>query len=140
MRMPRTSSGLRCMVYFMLSIVQEKYEGKAMGMKKLIIELPEELVEQAALAQIDVQRIVENALRDTLLQQQSQVERSPFRVLTHAEKVARLHELLPPERLEDALRDLEAGRPIGSLYAGHITLTKEALEPLPEDVWGDLLT
>lgn len=107
-----------------------------MSDKQLVIELPEELIEQAAAAQIDMRAVIEKALLVELAQRQ--VTSNTAKPLSMGEKAELLRQLLPPERHSEALRLLAEGKRILGLSEGQITVSDDFDEPLPDDYWGDL--
>lgn len=115
-----------------------------MSDKQMLIELPEELLQQVTSANLDVRAIVEKALLAELGRRMSSPIEQHSRwddtapPLTLEEKEALALEILPPERHELALKTLRAGEHISSLYSGQIGHLDEAMEPLPEEIWGDL--
>src|SRR5688572_12899180 len=110
-----------------------------MSDKQLIIELPEELLDQAAAAQIDMRAVVEKALLLELAQRKNRYvyEHEKLVPMTMEEKRDYLRQVLPPERLDQALRDLEEGKRIPGLWEGQIWMSDDFNDPLPDEFWGD---
>jgi hypothetical protein len=55
-----------------------------------------------------------------------------------ARKRELLRQLLPPERLKEALRLLDEGKRILALSEGQISVSSDFDEPFPDEFWGDL--
>jgi hypothetical protein len=99
-----------------------------MSDKQLIIELPEELIDQAAAARIDMRTVLEKALLLELAKRQSALNNTNS--LSMAEKRERLRQILPPERLDEALRFLMEGKRILGLSEGGISVSDDFDDPL----------
>src|SRR5712691_284027 len=106
-----------------------------MSDKQLVIELPEELLKQAAAAQIDMRAVVEKALMLELAQRQNSINGDTEKpgTLSMAEKRELLRQMLPPERLNEALRSLDEGKRILGLLEGQIRVSNDFDEPLPDE-------
>jgi hypothetical protein len=111
-----------------------------MSDKQVIIELPEELVDKANAAQIDMRAVVEKALLLELAQRQTRRVYNHEKIVpfTMEEKREYLRKVLSPERLEAALRDLEEGIRTPGLWTGQIWVSDDFDDPLPDEFWGDL--
>lgn len=93
-----------------------------MSDKPLVVELPEDLIEKVIAANIDVRAVVEQALTDEL------ETHSPRPAM--AEKEALLRRILPPERVEEAIRLIRAGKRIPDMFAGQIWVSDDFDDPL----------
>jgi post-segregation antitoxin (ccd killing protein) len=111
-----------------------------MSDKQVTIELPEELVNKAAAAQIDMRAVMEKALLLELAQRQTKhvYNHEKLMPMTMEEKLEYLRQVLAPERLEQALRDLEDGTRTPGLWEGQIWASDDFDDPLPDEFWGDL--
>jgi len=104
-----------------------------MSDKSLVLELPEELIELAEVAHIDLRQIVIRAIEQEIAETARHITIDPVQAeLTMAEKEAELARLLPPERLAEGLRLLHEGKPIPALFAGKITMRADFDNPLPD--------
>lgn len=100
-----------------------------MSDKPLTITLPEELIDQALAAQLDLRGIVEHAI---LMALHHPVEAN---VTVVSATVGRN---LPPDQPLTTGQAIPSNQRIPSLHAAHLTLSAEALAPLPDETWGDL--
>ena len=103
-----------------------------MSDKALTISLPEELFAQLTAQHIDVQAVVEKALRLEL------EELSQSRTYTFEQGKPLLHQVLPQERLAEGVQALHAGKRILGLSEGQVRVNEDFDDPLPDEEWGDL--
>src|SRR5438105_11768297 len=103
-----------------------------MSDKALTISLPEELLAQVTAQRIDVQAVVEKALRSEL------EELSQARRATLEQREALLHQVLPQERIAEGVQALHAGQRILGLSEGQVRVSEDFDDPLPDEEWGDL--
>jgi hypothetical protein len=103
-----------------------------MSDKALTIALPEELLAQVTAQRIDVQAVVEKALR-LELEELSQPSR-----YTLEQREALLHQVLPQERLAEGVQALHAGKRILGLSEGQVRASQDFDDSLPDEEWGDL--
>jgi len=103
-----------------------------MSDKALTISLPEELLAQVIAQRIDVQAVVEKALRSEL-EELSQARRD-----TLEQREVLLHQVLPQERIAEGVQALHAGKRILGLSEGQVRVSEDFDDPLPDEEWGDL--
>ena len=103
-----------------------------MSDKALTISLPEELLTQVTAQRIDVQAVVEKALRLEL------EELSQSHNETLEQREALLHQVLPQERIAEGVQALHAGKRILGLSEGQVWVSEDFDDPLPDEEWGDL--
>ncbi len=103
-----------------------------MSDKALTISLPEELFTQVTAQRIDVQAVVEKALR-LELEELSQSHND-----TLEQREALLHQVLPQERIAEGVQALHAGKRILGLSEGQVWVSEDFDDPLPDEEWGDL--
>ena len=96
--------------------------------KLLTVTLPEELVEQAIAAQLNMRDLLEKAILAELAHQKSEF----------SEQELILQRILPANRLASALQNLHEGKRILGLSQGQVTTSDDFDEPLPDADWGDL--
>jgi hypothetical protein len=90
--------------------------------KPLILTLPEELIERAQAANLDLRQLLIETLEDRL----SQVESDLVQIITSR---------LPPDRAESALQALQHGQRVLGLHAGTIWISADFDDPLPDEFW-----
>ena len=103
-----------------------------MSDKALTISLPEELLTRVTAQRIDVQAVVEKALR-LELEELSQSHND-----TLEQREALLHQVLPQERIAEGVQALHAGKRILGLSEGQVWVSQDFDDPLPDEEWGDL--
>lgn len=110
--------------------------------KPLTIELPADLIDKATAARIDLRATIEKALTDAVTQhiptRAELYNQEKYPPASMEEKEAIVRKLLPPDRIEEALRLLHEGKRIPGLHQGFINAPDDIMDPLPESIWGDI--
>jgi hypothetical protein len=98
-----------------------------MADKTFVIQLPEDLLERANAAHIDLRQLFIDTLKQNLPAENAEITQI-------------LQQRLPAARADEALKALRNGERILGLHAGVITVRDDFDDPLPDSFWltGDL--
>src|SRR5437016_5200048 len=99
-----------------------------MSDKSLVVTLPEDLIERANAARLNMSALLEKAILTELAEQPSGL----------IDQEALVRQVVPPERLADSLRTLREGKRILGLSSGEVWTADDFDDPLPDEEWGDL--